>query len=274
MNPKDYREMPDAGLFEKIQHRLKVRRAMRVGGAAVAAVLIAATAVVLFWPRETQEAASVAMRQEIQSPTASPAVVADETAVQPSEVPAIATQVAEGQADIRPAAEQAAAPTVAADPEDDPAWFAAMLPQGSPVVARLDEPAETSVTGISLDIMDNHGADGADGLPVAKSEPSKAGQPVTHFDNVIWAPNLIVPDGEVDENRVFSIKSTSTFTNFKLHIYNRNGRRIFLTTDPAFVWDATIEGTRVPQGAYVWVATFRDSDGNPRQEQGTVTVVR
>ena len=49
---------------------------------------------------------------------------------------------------------------------------------------------------------------------------------------------------------------------------------VYSTSDINAAWDATVGGAQVPQGAYVWVATFRDSDGVSRREAGTVTVVR
>jgi len=97
---------------------------------------------------------------------------------------------------------------------------------------------------------------------------------IVHEDNLMWAPNVIVPNGDVDENRTFKLKFTSAVTDFRIVIFNRGGRQLYQSNDPAFEWDGTHDGTAMPQGAYVWVAKFRDSDGRAHQEKGTVTVLR
>lgn len=275
MNIKDYTEMPDSGMFDKIQHRLSVRRAWRIGGAAAAGVAIVAAALLLL-PQNRHVAVSTNVEVaevQIDKATVSHSVEATES-----------TQ------SLIPATSQTSSPSVAANshtdgtaaviaqaevvtPEDDHSYLAALLPQGTPAVQPLDEPEEQWQNYAVAELLNDNAAESTRPTS-ASATPEKAGQPQPHYDNVIWAPNVIVPGGEVDENRTFSIKTTSEFTDFKMHIYNRAGRRIFLSTDPAFVWDGTIEGTNVPQGAYVWVATFRDSDGVPRIEKGTVTVIR
>ena len=46
MNWKDYKEIPDEGMFEAIQKRLRVRRAWRIGGIATAVVTVAVVAAI------------------------------------------------------------------------------------------------------------------------------------------------------------------------------------------------------------------------------------
>ena len=110
----------------------------------------------------------------------------------------------------------------------------------------------------------------------AKSDTKFGGQEPEpyHEDNLLWAPNVIAPADDKVENRVFKVIATSDLQDFRMHIYNRGGRLVYSTSDINAAWDATAGGSMVPQGAYVWVATFRDSDGVSRREAGTVTVVR
>lgn len=275
MNLKEYREMPPEGLYAKIQRRLAVRRAMRVGGIAVAAVVVAGAAVWMLWPKADAGVVEVAQQAAVQDV----ATVIEPTS-EPVGVPEVVTKPVADNVGVADNRETAASVTA----EDAPAPIAesdmaSLLPSNMPVVSQPIEPREEPRTeqweppipeaDADAD-MRRHSDDGT----VDAATADKAGVPNPHFDNVIWAPNMIIPSGDVDENRRFSIKTTSTITNFRMHVYNRNGRRIYLTTDPSFNWDATMDGTPVPQGAYVWVATFRDSDGNPRQESGTVTVIR
>lgn len=274
--------MPDEGMFEKIQRRLKVRRALRWGGASLVALVVVGGAALLMWPKGSDVPADTAMATNVAEVPATLTVGAQGEVTADARGGAVAkvSETSEAPSAVRMAetagvARADARPSDATDEtttDEDDLW--AMLPQGMPVVARLDEPAEAMMLGVEFGSLDTSAGSTTAVAGAAGRDHSKAGQPVPHFDNVLWAPNLIVPGGDVDENRHFSIKTTSTITAFKLHIYNRSGRRIYLTTDPDFVWDATMDGTPVPQGAYVWVATFRDTDGNSRQEQGTVTVIR
>jgi gliding motility-associated-like protein len=99
--------------------------------------------------------------------------------------------------------------------------------------------------------------------------------PVTpHYDNLLWAPNVIAPAADDERNRVFKVTATSAVSHFHLIIFNRGGRQVFATDDINATWDATMGGVPLSQGTYVWVAKFRDSDGVLRQEKGTVTVIR
>ena len=109
-------------------------------------------------------------------------------------------------------------------------------------------------------------------VPAVKSGESTPSTP--HYDNVLWAPNIISPMAEEDENRVFKVKATSTVSDFHMVVYNRGGRQVFASNDINRGWDARREGSMVPQGTYIWVARFRDSSGTLRQEKGSVTVVR
>ena len=285
MDLRDYREKPDDGLFEKIQHRLAVRRAMRVGGAVLAGVAVVSVAAVLLFGAKGQRANETAGLRVDESTSQqvnkSAGLQVNETAgqlvVAQNQTLGSEARQSAVTADEQPVRTTVIVPVDTSVTEEDHAYLAAMLPQGTPVVATLNEAvAEQKSATVAQTAVEPEGTlnESTPSTRSAETAAPKAGQPVPHFDNVIWAPNVIIPDGDVDENRLFSIKSTSAMTSFNMQIYNRQGRRIFLTTDPAFTWDATIEGARVPQGAYVWVATFRDSDGNPRQEQGTVTVIR
>ena len=275
MNIKDYREMPDDGLFEKIQRRLAVRRAMRIGGVVAAVAAVVTVAAIMLWPKG-QEAEMAAVQQQ----SAAPVAVADEPQSMPVAAAEPSAKIAEPMA-VRE--EMAVQPAVAqAEEAEQELDAAALLPQNTPVVADLKVPQENDSREAyrrEVGCMPVYIGPADDTVKPAivintTAAEAKAGAPVTHYDNVIWAPNVIIPNGDVEDNRTFSIKATSEISDFHMHIYNRSGRRIFMSTDPAFVWDATMGGTKVPQGAYVWVATFRDSDGEPRMEKGTVTVIR
>lgn len=274
MNIKDYKMEPEDGLFEKIQHRLSVRRALRIGGATLAALVAVGVVAIALWPKTSAD--------EVAMNVAQPA----EVAVIQNERASHQLPVASGQTTVATEANVQDNQTISSEksavvsqPEEELDELAQMLPQGLPAIMPLDEAAAEEYANhmhcMPVYIGPADPDDTTSPLVVVPStKEQKAEAPMPHYDNVIWAPNVIIPSGDVEENRTFSIKATSEITDFKLHIYNRNGRRIYMTSDPQFAWDGTMNGTNAPQGAYVWVATFRDSDGMPRQEKGTVTVIR
>ncbi len=85
------------------------------------------------------------------------------------------------------------------------------------------------------------------------------------LESQLEVPNVFTPngDGKNDEFRVAyrSLKSYSCY------VYNRWGRQVFHSTDPAKGWDGTINGKEAAQGAYYYViqatGTDRDDNGDP-----------
>ena len=133
--------------------------------------------------------------------------------------------------------------------------------QASNAIASTESPASTSETGEEAPPADTHQAKGP-------------GEPPLHVDNIVWAPNIIIPSSDEEGVRTFGLRFSSEVSDFRIRIYNRAGRQVYKSTDPHFQWDGAVGGTQMPQGAYVWVANFRDKEGNPHQENGTVTLVR
>ena len=102
------------------------------------------------------------------------------------------------------------------------------------------------------------------------TQSPKANQQTLVEDTLLWAPNIILPNDDREENRVFFVKVFDAVTDFHLQIFNRRGMKVYSTEDVSFSWTAD----HAPQGGYVWIATFRGSDGRPHRENGTVVVVR
>ncbi|MGX8712278.1 MAG: gliding motility-associated C-terminal domain-containing protein [bacterium] len=281
MELKDYREQPDEGIFEQIQHRLRVRRMVRIGGVTAAAILsVAVIAVAVVMTRGGDELAqqTVAAGQQvavgIQQPVASiqqPEVeaqqaVAEEGSRKAPVAPAVKTM---------PMAEQS---SVAEIPEEvvteQPQPVMTVAPATvRPSAAAVAEPVAEAPSQPAMSTGDTkEQAPAEEPAKPAKNDPNPV-IPV-HYDNVVSAPNVIVPNGDVEANRIFSLKYSSEVTNFRIFIYNRGGRRLFSSSNPDFTWDGTANGVTLPQGAYVWVARFRDTDGRQREEKGTVTIIR
>ena len=271
---KDYREQPDKGLFEKIQRRLAVRRAMRIGGTVLAGVAVAVVAFNVVSVLALQDRRDVG-QQQMAAGESRKAVVMAENTVAPT--PEAVTDNAR---------EQIVNTTVAMPLDTTPAVAVATLPEekapdswlGRDELEAMIRQTEALIPGEqpaaqAETVADNDSKTAAvpdENKEKQSTEAVKSSPLNPHYDNIIWTPNVIVPGGEVEENRVFSISASSEITNFSLQVFNRRGMRVYSTVDTDFKWDAA----GMPQGAYVWVATFRDTDGHPRQEKGSVVVVR
>jgi gliding motility-associated-like protein len=89
----------------------------------------------------------------------------------------------------------------------------------------------------------------------------------------MYIPTAFSPNGDGlnDILKCFAV-GLQSFKYFD--IYNRNGERIFRTTNPTKGWDGTYKGTPVDPATYVWVAEGIDYTGKPMVQRGTVVVVR
>lgn len=266
MDLKDYREMPDEGVYEKIARRVRLRRVARIGGVVSVVAVVAMTAGILL-PYLTTSAKEPARVAVAEVPVVSNP---EEIVAQPEEqLVGVAVRQDDEREDVAQATLAVAVPSEPAASSLQPARVqeqpvlppAAVVPETTPVADLIFELANDESDNTS-EVMTPSSKDGG-AIPVAP-----------HYENVLWAPNVIVPTDDNPDNRVFKVQCSSTISNFRMMIYNRSGRQVFYTNDINQGWDATRNGSLVPQGAYVWVASFRDSDGNIRQEKGSVTVVR
>ena len=280
MNLKEYQEQPSDGLFEKISRRLMWRRVATVAAGCVAlgAVVVAAA---LLLPRQTQQ--EMPTEQAVVAVQTEQAVAPQQDIILAPQSEAVAVK-ADGMAATSVAAVPEMQTITALDNRDERASVAAMPATESTHGETADaiaeampvQPAHAKLPAVSAPVETAGGTQFRD-VPEETRPAGKGGVPTTpetHYDNLVWAPNVVIPDGENDEVRLFRVILNSDVSDYHLYIYNRNGRQVYKTQDHAATWDATLDGMRLPQGAYVWVAKFRDADGMPRAEKGTVTVVR
>ena len=96
--------------------------------------------------------------------------------------------------------------------------------------------------------------------------------PVTQF--TFYAPNAFTP--ERPDNSYFSIYTANEQENFSVYIYDRAGRQVYTSNDLHFRWNGTtVDGTKCPQGTYVFVVTYRrPGTEDIVQQKGAVTLIR
>ena len=310
MDLRDYREMPDEGLFEKIERRVRLRRWTRLGGVVAAVVVLAAGAVWLLPQGVEPEVGGQRSELKVGSRTGSrkselkvrsrrsevgdsqsQGVKEQEVGSRKSEVGDSKTQsLTDSQSQGVKEQEVGSRRSEVGDSKTQ-----SLTDSQSQGVKEQEVGSRRSEVGDSktqsLTDSQTQGVEEPDAgsrrsevgdsksrsLEDSKTQGAKDGgaAPVQpHYDNVLWAPNIIMPMADAEENRVFRVKSTSAVSNFRMVVYSRDGRPVFSTNDIDQGWDARRDGSPVPQGTYVWIARFRDSAGSMRQEKGTVTVVR
>ncbi|MBQ9416992.1 MAG: gliding motility-associated C-terminal domain-containing protein [Bacteroidales bacterium] len=266
---EQFEVQPDSDLYAGVQHRLRIRRAWRRGAVAtvIAAAAAAAWMLIPSNDKEVTQPMPVASAVEVQ-----PAATAPDPVAESSELAPLSSSTTRQSTENHPTttatvatAQPPLASTTSQDGVLDPNPLS--LPSQPTPLPLKDLPMGEMVATSEADTTSE--------LPVAANPPSSPTQTSTDtIPNQIWAPNIIVPNGEVDANRYFSLKFSTSVSEFKLYLYNRGGRLIYKTEDPDFRWDARRDGDLVPQGTYVWIATFRDSSGEARREKGTLTVIR
>jgi gliding motility-associated-like protein len=286
MDWKNYQVDPGKGVFEKIQRRVRLRHAMRIGAVVtVIAAVMTGVAIALF-PKEKPQTAIGLSHQAVAPVTSgsnadNASLSMPESQKQSLDSVSVAKPVEHkataGEASVQPS-NDAATPVVVIDHQPHPSTenMVSEIPQSS--TAGASAPAQDiHQQEQENDLAETLDTDFAFIVPQSTIESIKADPPQPepyHEDNVLWVPNIIIPSSDTEELRFFSVKATSALSNFHIYIYNRGGRQLFSSTDPQFVWNATVNGTPVPQGAYVWVISYRDSNNIPCQRTGTVTVVR
>jgi gliding motility-associated-like protein len=89
-------------------------------------------------------------------------------------------------------------------------------------------------------------------------------------------PNAFTPDQDGRNDRFAPVGIY--ITDFRLLIFDRFGKAIYETTDPVTGWDGNSGNQPVPEGVYVWLATFSFDYGEniirSLSLNGTVTLLR
>lgn len=93
-------------------------------------------------------------------------------------------------------------------------------------------------------------------------------------DYNLYVENTFTPNGD-GVNDVFLPEALKLrAVNFKMTVYDRNGKVLFETTDASRPWDGTQNGQALEIGAYVWVVTLINEEGQPEQYRGVVNLKR
>lgn len=86
-------------------------------------------------------------------------------------------------------------------------------------------------------------------------------------------PNTFTPNGD-QTNDTFGLLANCPVSDYQVRIFNRWGKEVYQTDDPERGWDGNVQGQAAPTEVYYFVARFEQADGQTRQLQGDVSLVR
>ncbi len=96
----------------------------------------------------------------------------------------------------------------------------------------------------------------------------------TFRDCTTWLPDAFSPDGNgLNDILRFRFKYPEKISGFSFSIYNRQGNRVYHSTDPQAGWDGTYNDQPQPLSVYYYIAEFNYLD-EKRLLKGNITLVR
>ena len=87
----------------------------------------------------------------------------------------------------------------------------------------------------------------------------------------LFVPNAFTPLS--DKNNLFK-PAQADVSDYRMNIYNRQGVLLFDSEDITHGWDGRSKGEVCPSGTYVYVISFRDTEGKPHTQKGTLMLLK
>lgn len=86
-------------------------------------------------------------------------------------------------------------------------------------------------------------------------------------------PNAFSPEGSPGVNDLWKV-SYRSLVEYECHIFNRWGKELFSSKDPAEGWDGRAGGKYVPSGVYFYVIKARGADGVEYNRSGDINIIK
>ena len=89
----------------------------------------------------------------------------------------------------------------------------------------------------------------------------------------VWVPSAFTPDADINKQLKVGHYNIETY---EIMIYNRQGLRVFHSTDPDECWDGTYKGKPCPSAAYVYRVSYstKSQPNTSFEKNGTVLIIR
>lgn len=91
-------------------------------------------------------------------------------------------------------------------------------------------------------------------------------------ESKLLCPNAFSPHNEDGINDEWKV-SYASLISFDCHIFNRWGKELFHTTNPATGWDGRVGGKFVPSGVYFYVIKAEGADGVKYNLSGDINII-
>ena len=90
----------------------------------------------------------------------------------------------------------------------------------------------------------------------------------------IYVPTAFTPNNDLN-NDVF-LPVVDGATEYEFNIYDRDGKRIFTTSQTNIGWDGKVnnEGKSLPSGVYIYSLVLTDINGKIKTYEGSVALIR
>jgi gliding motility-associated-like protein len=102
---------------------------------------------------------------------------------------------------------------------------------------------------------------------------SRSQQVCTETTERITVPTAFTPDNNL-VNDLFRPVLSFTPVEYHLVITDRQNNILFESTDSQAQWDGTKNGSRLPEGVYLWFMTVKTPSGKTIKKSGTVALIR
>lgn len=93
------------------------------------------------------------------------------------------------------------------------------------------------------------------------------------LDKMLFIPTGFTPNND-GHNDQFFVTADWEVSDFEIVIFQRGGGIVFKTKDINVGWDGTFNGTELPQGAYAYMITYKNSLGDSKRVKGTINLIR
>ncbi len=91
-------------------------------------------------------------------------------------------------------------------------------------------------------------------------------------DSKLDIPNAFSPGASPGVNDEWKV-SYRSLVSYECHIFNRWGKQLFSSTNPAEGWDGKVRGKVVPAGVYYYVIKAKGSDGIKYDRAGDINII-
>ena len=129
------------------------------------------------------------------------------------------------------------------------------------------QPTERDLSTSATTTSTSTSADPNDDIVLRSAEE----EPMTETEQ-FFIPSAFTPNGD-GLNDHFLVKANFEPKSFEMTVLNRSGEMMFISRDINIGWDGQLRGKLMPQGVYVCIIKYKDSQGNEHKQQGQVLLI-